>query len=246
MIEVEFDYLAMLKVLGRIITILPLALFATLYMGKRSIGELPIFDFLVILTLGAVVGADIADPEINHIYTAIAVVAIAILQKMIAKLKIRSRKIGRMLTFEPTMVIYDGKFLVENMKKISYSIDIVLMMLREQQVYNLEDVEIGIIEANGMLSVKLFHQKENARVEHIQKKISSSYRGIDVPVIIDGEVYEHVLSTRNLDEDWLVEELRKKNVLRLNDVFYASLNDYNELHVSCRNNKVTSLPPLFH
>ncbi|MCS3600250.1 uncharacterized membrane protein YcaP (DUF421 family) [Bacillus sp. JUb91] len=36
-------------------------------MGKRAIGELPIFDFLIIITLGAVVGADIADPSIKHL-----------------------------------------------------------------------------------------------------------------------------------------------------------------------------------
>ncbi len=39
-------------VLGRIITILPLLLLLTIYMGKRAIGELPIFDFLIIVTLG--------------------------------------------------------------------------------------------------------------------------------------------------------------------------------------------------
>ena len=55
-----------LKVIGRIVTILPLLLIIGLYMGRRSIGELPVFDFLVILVLGAVVGADIADPKIDH------------------------------------------------------------------------------------------------------------------------------------------------------------------------------------
>lgn len=66
-----------MKVLGRIVTILPLMLCMALFMGRRSIGELPVFDFLVILSLGAVVGADIADPEIEHIHTAVAIIAIA-------------------------------------------------------------------------------------------------------------------------------------------------------------------------
>lgn len=54
-------------VLGRVVTILPLLLFVTLFMGKRAIGELPVFDFLIIITLDAVVGADIADPDIHHL-----------------------------------------------------------------------------------------------------------------------------------------------------------------------------------
>ncbi|HFK1549305.1 DUF421 domain-containing protein [Bacillus albus] len=70
-------------VLLRIITILPLLLFVTLYMGKRAIGELPIFDFLIIITLGAVVGADIADPSIKHFPTVITIIAMGISKKLL-------------------------------------------------------------------------------------------------------------------------------------------------------------------
>ncbi len=47
-----------LKVYGRIITIIPCLLIMTLFMGKRAIGEVPVFDFLIIIVLGAVAGAD--------------------------------------------------------------------------------------------------------------------------------------------------------------------------------------------
>lgn len=236
-----------LKILGRIVTILPLALFATLYMGKRSIGELPVFDFLVILTLGAVVGADIADPKINHIYTAVAIIAIALLQKLVATWKIKNRKIGRLLTFEPTMVIYQGQFLVNKMKKIQYSIDTILQMLREQQIFNVKDVELALVEANGNLSVKLYPEKEVARVEHIQPQPNVFNKGIDVPVVIDGEIYEKVLYSRNLNESWLHEELERKNIFDVKNVFYAAVNDMNELYVCLKNtNQHQNLPPILH
>lgn len=48
-------------------------LFVTIMMGRRSIAELPVFDFLVVITLGAVVGADLADPNIDHIHTGVTV-----------------------------------------------------------------------------------------------------------------------------------------------------------------------------
>src|SRR5690554_371017 len=89
-------------IFGRIITILPLLLFITIFMGKRAIGELPIFDFIIVIILGAVVGADIADPEIKHFPTIIAIIAIAIFQRIVANWKISNRKLGRLITFEPT------------------------------------------------------------------------------------------------------------------------------------------------
>ncbi|MEW6523742.1 MAG: hypothetical protein AB1445_09280 [Bacillota bacterium] len=65
----------------RLITIMALALAITLLiMGKRPIGELPVFDFLTIVVMGAVVGADIADPNIEHLPTAFTVVTLGFLQ----------------------------------------------------------------------------------------------------------------------------------------------------------------------
>uniref|UniRef100_A0A0M0KLI4 DUF421 domain-containing protein n=1 Tax=Halalkalibacterium halodurans TaxID=86665 RepID=A0A0M0KLI4_ALKHA len=64
--ELAKDFVVLL---ARVLTILPLMLLVTMIMGKRSIAELPVFDFLIILTLGAVVGADLADPSIPHLHT---------------------------------------------------------------------------------------------------------------------------------------------------------------------------------
>ena len=89
-------------------------------MGKRAIGEIPVFDFLIVIILGAVVGADIADPNIEHFPTIMAIIFIGVFQRVIANWKIANRKVGKLLTLEPTVVIQDGKFIDKNLKKIRY------------------------------------------------------------------------------------------------------------------------------
>lgn len=222
----------LLIVTGRIFTIIPLMLFITLYMGKRSVGELPVFDFLIVITLGAVVGADIADPQIPHIHTAAAIVLIGIFQKIVSKMKIRYRKFGHMITFEPTIVIQDGQFIVTNLKKIRFSIDNVLQMLREKDVFDISDVHIGIIEANGNISLLKKDSKSNVTIEdmNLTKKNSS----LSYPVIMDGEVYENTLAKLNLQETWLQQQLLNLNIKNPEDVFFASINTRNELHVSLK------------
>ncbi|RAP24562.1 hypothetical protein C2W59_02079 [Bacillus pumilus] len=86
-------------------------------MGKRAIGEVPVFDFLIIIVLGAVAGADIADPDIPHVYTFLSIIAIGILQIIVSKLKLKHRAFGRIITFELTIVIRNGVFIVGNFKK---------------------------------------------------------------------------------------------------------------------------------
>ncbi len=233
-----------LTVLGRIVTILPLLLMMGLFMGKRSIGELPVFDFLVVLVLGSVVGADIADPKINHIHTVVAIIAIALLQKFIIFLKMNNRKIGRLFTFEPTIVIYNGQFLMNNLKGINYSIDNILQMLREKDVFNINDVEMAIIEANGKMSVRLTPLKEAVIREDLN--VQAPQHNYDIPVILDGEIQYNLLQHIRRDESWLREELTKQHVPDVKRVFFASVNEKEELFVSLKEYKPKNVPSIEH
>jgi uncharacterized membrane protein YcaP (DUF421 family) len=232
------------KVVGRILTILPFMLFIGLYMGKRSIGELPVFDFLVILVLGAVVGADIADPKINHIHTVVAMIVIALLQKVIVSLKMGNRKIGKLLTFEPTVVLYDGKFLMRNMKKIQYSIDNILQMLREKDVFYIEDVEMAIIEANGNLSIKLAPMKETVRREDLN--IQKEGKDYEIPIILDGEIQTDLLKRIKKDEQWVRQKLVEQNVADVTRVFYGAVNKEGKVHLSLKQTDSSNVPSIRH
>ncbi|GAE03829.1 hypothetical protein CBO05C_3519 [Clostridium botulinum B str. Osaka05] len=236
----------LLVVTGRIFTIIPLMLFVALYMGKRSIGELPIFDFLVIITLGAVVGADIADPEIPHIHTAIAIVLIGLFQRIVSKVVIKHRKLGQLITFEPTIVIQDGKLIIKNLKKIRYSIDNILQMLREKDIFDINDVHLGIIEANGRISILKKEEKEAVTLEDMN--LTKKSAAISYPVIIEGKVYVDVLKKLMLDELWLTQQLSSINIKDTEEVFFASINDKKELNISLKNfmEDMEDILPIYH
>jgi uncharacterized membrane protein YcaP (DUF421 family) len=233
-----------LIVIGRILTILPLLLFVAIYMGKRAIGELPIFDFLIVLTLGSVVGADIADPEVQHFQTGVAIIVIALLQKTVSKLKIANRKIGRLLTFEPTIIIQNGKLLKNNLKSINYSIDNVLQMLREKDIFDVDDVETAIIESSGAISVYKKPPKQIATAGDLGIIASSS--GIAVPVIMEGKIYQNVLHEYNVNDKWLEQQLKSRGIHDSNTVFYASINKQLDLHVSLKEENPSFIPSLYH
>jgi uncharacterized membrane protein YcaP (DUF421 family) len=222
-----------LLIASRIFTIIPLLLIMALYMGRRSTGELPVFDFLIIIVLGSVVGADIADPRINHLYIAVAVVLIALLQKAVSGWALKSRKFERLINFEPVIVMKDGKFIVKNLKKIHYSVDNVLELLREHYIFSLQEVGLGIIESNGKLTV-------------YKKGPDRPPGGFSYPVIIEGRIYTKGLNALGLSEAWLWEKLVQNGIKEMDSVFYASVNQNQELHISPADYSGSSLPPVFH
>lgn len=233
-----------IKVVGRIVTILPFLLFLGLYMGKRSIGEVPVFDFLVVLVLGAVVGADIADPKIDHIHTVVAMTAIAFLQKVLIYFKLKNRKFGKLMTFEPTAVVYKGEFLTENLKRINYSVDNILQMLREKDIFQVKDVGIAIVEANGKLSVSLTPEKQTVRVSDLN--IEAKEMEYEVPIILDGEIQTGILERLKKDKEWLRLELEKQQVSGESRVFYAGVNSQGELNLTLKGQEKSGVPPIFH
>ncbi|PAE08407.1 DUF421 domain-containing protein [Terribacillus saccharophilus] len=232
-----------LIVIARIITIIPLMLVVTLYMGKRAIGEMPVFDFLIVVILGALVGADIADPEIEHLPTAVAIVAIGLFQKAIVKWKISNRKIGKVLTLGPTIVIQDGTLLYENMRKVQYSIDNILFMLRQKDVFDVRDVETAIVEPNGTLSVLKKTNKLPATREDLNLQQQTS--AIAFPVISDGYIHHDTLTHFNLDEEWLRKQLADQNIIGMNQIFFASISHPQSLHISLKERK-PNIPPIKH
>jgi uncharacterized membrane protein YcaP (DUF421 family) len=229
---------------GRIITILPLLLFITLFMGRRSIGELPVFDYLVIITLGAVAGADIADPSIRHLETGFAIIAIGLLQRLIGKLKISKRKFGKLITFEPVIVIHKGKFLSANLKRNHYSIDNILQMLRDKQVFDVRYVELGVLEGNGMLSVQLTSSEQPVTKGDIH--LSGNPGKIAFPLVMEGKLYPKVLEQFGLDQAWFEQELSRVGISQLEEIFFASISPQRELHISKKNENLQSIPPMYH
>ncbi|MCF6136105.1 DUF421 domain-containing protein [Pseudalkalibacillus berkeleyi] len=234
----------LLILLGRVVTILPLLLVVALFMGKRSIGELPVFDLLILLTLGSVVGADIAEPDVVHIHTIAAIILIGLLQKLVAIWKIKNRKFGKLVTFEPTVVIQDGSFIIENLKNMQYSIDNILLMLREKDVFDITHVKLGIIEANGQLTVLRKPEKSPVTIEDL--KLNKPYVDLAYPLIVEGKLYHDVLNAVSVNEKWLRLKLEDLGITDYDDVFFASVDEQKNLHVSLKSLNAKSAPPIYH
>lgn len=219
-------------VLIRIVTIFPLLLAVTLFMGRRTVGEMPVFDFLVVIALGSVVGADIAEPEIQHIPTVFAIICIALLQKVISSGSIRYRWFSKLISFEPVIIVYQGKIVQSNLKKVKYTLDNVLQLLREEQIFDVSEVYLCVLEASGRISII-------EQTKPPQQPISMSY-----PIVREGKILYHILPQLGMNEAWIQQQLTEKNII-LTDVFLATVDDNKTLSITKYEEDVhQSLPPI--
>lgn len=224
--ELMMEYLI---VIYRMITVIMIFLLVALMMGKRHIGELSVFDLIIAVTLGAVAGADLADPKVPHGPTLFAIAGLGLIHIFLSRVVLKSRLAGKWLSFDPTIVIENGVILERNLEKLRYTVDELLTHLREKEVFDIGEVEFAILEPSGALSVQKKSQYRSVKLKDLD--LDSEYEGLSTAVVLEGKISLEGLRAVGLSEEWLQDRLRERGY-EVSDVFLAILNTKGELYVS--------------
>lgn len=203
------DWLVLVKITIAYFLILILMKF----MGKREIGQLSLFDFVVILLIAdfVVVGMENNDTPF-YIYI-IGIFILGLIQKLLAKLMLKIPKLRSLFDGTDSIIVFDGKINLKEMAKQSYNFDDLISQLRLKDVRSLSEVQYVILEPNGKISV--FKKESNG----MEKEI------FPFPLIVSGRVVEKNLKILNLSKSWLYEEIRKQGYESFQDIYYANYED---------------------
>ena len=104
------------------------------------------------------------------------------------------------------------------------------MLLREADVFSIEEVEYAILETDGSLSVMKTPQNQSLVKSDMNIKINP-IKNLPRGVISDGKVLKNNLQQLNLNEDWLNSQLKKNNINSAKEVFYAEVKSDGTLYI---------------
>ncbi|KXH84032.1 DUF421 domain-containing protein [Sporosarcina sp. HYO08] len=192
----------------------------TKILGKTQIDQLTPFDFISALILGELVGNSVYDPEVKVWSILYAVSFWGLLIFLIEKLTMKIRGTRRVLEGAPSVVIRKGILDRKELKGNNVSIDELQQMLRQQKdIFSLREVEYAILEPNGKISAIKKSKYADPTIEDLKIKQKAVY--IPVSLISDGKVVHDNLKLVGFDENWLLKQIRKKDILNFEDVLYA-------------------------
>ncbi len=166
-------------------------------MGKREIGQLNLFDLIILLSIADIMIIGIENYQDNWLNSLVPVIMLTVLQKIVAFLLLKFTKIRNLIDGEISIIVVDGIVNIDEMKKSAYNMEDLLLQLRSKDIYNIEDVAYAFLETNGSLSV-------------FKKKSSKIY---PIPVIISGKINKKILSLYDIKEDFIRNELGKNHLL---------------------------------
>ena len=176
-------------------------------MGKREIGQLGVIDLIVSILIAELIAMSIENIKDSIFLTIMPIVLLVVLEILISFVSIKSRKIRVFFDGKPSLIICNGKINYNEMVKQRYSLDNLLLSLRQNSIKNIEEVEYAFLEPNGKLSIFKYNVL----------KMHSSY---PMPLILDGSIQKNALKFINKNLTWLEQVLNNKN-LKIEDVFYC-------------------------
>lgn len=203
-------------------------------MGPREVGQLSLFDFVVLLLI-ADLSAYTIDLEKNFFLYLIPVVVLVLIQKIIALLSLKIKSIRNIFDGNEKIIIYDGKLCIKEMKRNYYTIDDLLTQVRLKNVKSLSQIKYLILEPNGEISIFLYQEDQKpakmmaSKSFNINGKISSSQQinnNYDLtsvfPIITSGKINYKYLKLINKDDKWLNKQINNLGYSSYKDIYYAT------------------------
>ena len=187
------------------------------FLGKREVGQLSIFDLVILLIIADIASIGIDNPKFY--FTGImCVLVLAILQKALSYILLKLPLLRSIIDGNPRILVIDGKIKYNNMKKELYSIDDLTSQMRLEHIMEISEIRLAILETNGVLSI--FRK--------------SKFDSVALPLITSGRLVNESFNFLPVTQDDIIEAFNKKGIV-MDDILYASFNDY-EISYYLKNN----------
>lgn len=199
-------------------------------MGKRQLGELQPSELVVAIMISDLASVPMQAIDIPILSGIIPVLTLIIAEVFMSYLSLKSKRIRKFLSGEPSIVIYNGEIKEKELARLRFNINDLLGELRLNGCHDISDVAVAVIETSGKLSVIPKDKARGVTVEDMRVK-NPRHEGLPCTLISDGTVNGEEMARGKKSEQWLMDELKKQGIYSVKDVFIASLDAEDELYI---------------
>lgn len=199
----------MLVVFIRTIIIYLCLLVGLRLMGKRTIGELQPFEFVVTLAVADVACMPMQDIAVPLVYGIVPLFVMFLLHFFFTLFATKSIKFRRILNGKPVIIINSDGIDSESMAKLNITVNDLLESLRSQQFFSVEQVKFAVCETNGNVSI-------------LANDEAPAPSGVPVTLVVEGRLMETNFKPAGVDKAFVEDYVRNKG-LRMKEVVLLTL-----------------------
>lgn len=192
------------------------------------------FEFVIAIMIADLATIPMSDTGVPISNGIIPILALLLLQFIISIINLKSLNFRKIMCGVPAILIYRGKIDEKVMRKEKFTINELQERLRQNNVFNIGDVEYAILETSGQVTVIQKPEKRNATPEDLG--ITPEYEGISYDLVVDGKIMNKNLKAIGRDYKWLEKETKKFKI-KPEDALVVTLDGKGQFFCQAKNKK---------
>ena len=121
--------------------------------GKREIGQMTVFDLVVLLLIANAVQNAMVGPDVSLTGGILAAIVLLVLNAIVAQMRLRWPWLRKLVEGSPTVLVLHGEINSKNLRREGIDQVALEAALREHGVGDVKDVEMAVMEVDGSISV---------------------------------------------------------------------------------------------
>ncbi len=142
-----------LGIVVRTVAVYVVVLVGLRLVGKREIGQVTVFDLVLLLLIANAVQNAMLGPDTSLTGGILAALVLLLVDAAIGRLRLRSPRLSRWVEGTPTLLVLHGKVIPQHMRREGIDQETLLTALREHGVAEVGEVETAVLEIDGSISV---------------------------------------------------------------------------------------------
>ncbi len=145
--------------IGKLLGIYLVALFIVRLIGKRALGELCLFDLVIMAGIGDAIVVVGLEQQVSFLKGVVILVLLGGMEMLFAMFSYHFRFFARIMEGKPTLLIRNGVVLERNLAREHLSHADLRQELRKQGVSNINAVSRAVLESCGQISIILAEEE---------------------------------------------------------------------------------------
>ena len=193
-----------------------LLMLAMRLMGKRQLGELQPSELVVTLLLSDLAAVPMQENGLPLLNGVLPILVLISLELLLSGAMLKIPAVGRLVAGKPVTIIRDGAMDASALRKLRMTVEDLVESLRQQNVFDIAQVQYAIAETNGHISVFCYPPYQPATAADVKAGVPDT--GMPVVVVSDGDLCQWGLELCGLTEAAVDAYLRRERC-RQEEVF---------------------------
>lgn len=201
-------------------------------MGKRQVGEMQPFEFVITLIIADLACIPMAELSVPLVHGIVPIVTLMILHFLICFFARKLQFVRYILTGRPAIVINPNGINYKELKELNMTLDDLIELMRGCNVFKIEEIAYAIIETNGNLCVIKKAGNENVTRDDLKVKVSQS--SLPINIIMDGRLMNENVKLSGIDKKFIDDCMAKANIKTIKEVLIMTLDNNGEVFIQSK------------